>query len=177
MGGRGQLGRRFGQSGIDDRVELRDVHNLGPAMGAQDDDRGGLLNAETLAEGIVGLDFGGETSGGIYDEGHLQLMGGKPLACELVEVILGGDGVLRGEDVAAELFGYVWRYLVEEITGGDGGVPRPFVHLEGEIVVDQRDLVVLDSCVGDGKGVGAGWAFKVVEVEDGDVGPGRQLEH
>ena len=48
---------------------------------------------------------------------------------------------------------------------------------EGEVVADERNLVLLDGRVDDGKGVGAGGALEVFELVDGDGNAGRGAEH
>jgi hypothetical protein len=51
------------------------------------------------------------------------------------------------------------------------------MHLEGEIVPDERDLVLLDGGMDDREGVGAGGTLEVFELIDGDRDSGRGAEH
>ena len=73
------------------------------------------------------------------------------------------------------LLGGLGRDLVLDVAGDDGGVTAPDVHLEGEVVADEGNLVVLDGGVDDGIGVGAGGALEVFELVDGDLGSGGGL--
>jgi hypothetical protein len=174
--GGGGFGGGLGQGVVDGGVELGYVHDLSPAVGGEDDDGGGLVEADALAHGAVSLDFRGEAAAGVHDEGKLLFVVGEPLAGEGGEVVLAGDGLLSGEDVAAELVGEFGRDLVLEIARGDGGVLAPLVGLDEEVVAEEGDFVVLDGGVDDGCGVGAGGALEVFELDDGGFLAGRELE-
>ena len=172
--GRGDGGLREGL--VDGGVELGHVSDLGPAVGGKDEDAGGVDEADAFPEAVVGLNFGGEEAAGIHDEGHLLAVGLEPLAGEVVEVVLAGDGVLVGEDVAPILLSDGGRDFVLEIAGGDGGVAAPEMLLEGEVVADKGDFIVIDGGVNDGEGARAGGALQVLELVDLGFLAGGQLE-
>src|SRR5665213_1573226 len=96
---------------------------------------------------------------------------------KVVEIFLGGDGYLVGEDGAAVVFGGLRGDLVLHVAGDDGGVEAPDVHLEREVVAEDGNLVALGGFVDDGEGMSAGGALEVFEVIDGDSGAGRCLDH
>jgi len=104
-------------------------------------------------------------------------MGLKVFLREGREVFLGGDGLLTGEDGAAIVFGGLRGDLVLDVTGDDGGVKAPDVHLQGEVVAEEGNLVLVDGRVDNGEGVGAGRAFEIFELVDSDGGAGRGAEH
>ena len=104
-------------------------------------------------------------------------MGLKVFLREGREVFLGGDGLLTGEDGAAILFGGLWGDLVLDIAGDDRGVLAPDVHLEGEVAADEGNLVLVDGRVDNGEGVGAGRAFEIFELVDGDRDTRGGAEH
>ena len=176
-GGLGGGGWGLGQGSVDGLVEEGWVHDLGPVLLSYDEDRGGLGEAYALAEGLVGLDLLGEEAGGIYDEGHVQAVLLEPGAGVVLKVVLAGDGGLGGEDVTAVVLGGLGGDLVLEVAGGDGGVEAPDVHLEGEVVADEWDVVFVDGCVDDGEGAGAGGALEVFELVDRDAGSCGWLDH
>ena len=95
---------------------------------------------------------------------------------EVVEVVLAGDAVLVGEDVAAILLGCAGGDFVLEVAGVDGGLAAPEVLGEGKVMANQGDLVVLDRGVDDGEGVRAGGALQVFELVDLGFFSGGQLE-
>lgn len=161
---------------VDGGVELRHVRDLGPAGGRQDEDAGGVFEADALAQAEVCLDFGGEEAVGVHDEGHLLVVGLEPLAGEVVEVVFAGNRVLAREDVAAILFGCGGRDLVLEVTGVDGGLAAPEVLGEGEVMAEERNFIVFGGGVDDGEGVGAGGALEVFKLVDGGFIAGRELE-
>ena len=127
-------GRIFGDGGVEHRVELSDVADLGVALLGDDEDGRSLGESDALAEGLVGANLGGEQAVGVDDEGHDAAMGLKVFLREGVEVVLRGDGGLVGEDGAAVVLGGLGRDLVLDVTGDDGGVKAPDVHREGEVV-------------------------------------------
>ena len=165
------------ENSVDGVVELVDVCDLDPIFLGDDKDGGGLGEADSFAEGVVGLDFCGEESIGIYDEGHGFSVGLEELLGEVLEVVLAGDGLLAGEDGAAVVFGEFGIDLVLDVAGCDGRVAAPDVHIEGEVVTDEGNLVVFDGGMDDGEGMGAGGALEVFELVDGDFGAGGRLDH
>lgn len=104
-------------------------------------------------------------------------MGLEELLGEVLEVFLGGDELLTGEDGAAIVFCQLGINLVLDVARSDGGVPAPDVHFQREIVANEGNLVVLNGCVNDGKGAGAGGALQVFKFVDGDFGSGWGLDH
>jgi hypothetical protein len=173
----GRRGSELGHCGVDGGVKLVDVGDLNPILLGDDEDGGGLGEADAFAEGVVGLDFGSEEAAGVYDKGHGAAVGLEELLGEALEVILAGDGLLAGEDGAAIVFGQLGVDLVLDVAGGDSCITAPEVHFEGEIVADQGYFVMVDGCVDDGKGTGAGRALEVFELVDGDFGSDGRLDH
>ncbi len=177
FGGGGSWGADLGECCVDCLVEVGDVGDLDPVFLGDDEDGGGLGESDAFSEGIVGLDFGAEEAGGVDDEWHGVSVGLEELLGEVLEVFLGGDGGLAGEDGSAVVFGELGRDFVLDVASDDGGVAAPDVHVEGEVVADEGDFVVFDGGVDDGEGVGAGGAFEVFELVDGDLGTGGWLDH
>ena len=125
--GGGGFGGGLGQCVVDGGIELGYVHDLGPAIGCEDDDGGGLVEADSLSHGAVSLNFRSEATAGIHHEGKLLFVVGEPFSGEAGQVILAGDGLLGGEDVATELVAELRRDLVLEVARGDGGVLAPLM--------------------------------------------------
>lgn len=132
----------LGEQGVDGLVEEVDIGDLDPVLLRDDEYGGGLGEADAFPEGVVGFDFGGEEPGGVYHEGHGAAVGLEVLLGEALKVFLGGDGGLGYEDGAAVLFGCLGGDLVLDVACDDGGVEAPDVHLEGEVVADEGNLVV-----------------------------------
>ena len=101
----------------------------------------------------------------------------KYFCVKAVQVFFGGDGLLTGEDGAAIVFGGLRGDLVLDVTSDDGSVKAPDVHLEGKVLADEGNLVLLDGRVDDGEGVSTGGALKVFELVDGDRNSCRCAEH
>ena len=167
----------LGDGRLDDMIEKGDVLDLDPVFLRYDEDGGGFLEAYAFAESVIGVDFSGEEAVGIDDEWHGVTVGQEVLAGEVLQVVLGGDGCLIGEDGAAVLLGVFGRDLVLDVAGDDGGVMAPDVSPEREVVADQGNFVLVDCRVDDGEGVGTGGAFEVFELVDGDLGSGGRLDH
>ena len=102
---------------------------------------------------------------------------GEPATRKALQVFLAVDRGLRGEDVQPVLLRKLRRDLVLQIARGDGGVAAPDVLGEREVLANVRNLVPLQCLVHDGRGVRAGRAFQVFELEDGGLGTVRQLQH
>lgn len=153
------------------------IGDLHPIFCSHHPDGGGLAEADALTEVVVCLDLIGELASRVYDKGHHATVGLKEVLGEVIEVFLGGDGGLVREDGAAILFGGLGRDLVLDVAGDDGGVAAPDVHLEGEVVADQGNPVVVDGFMNHGKGAGAGGALEVFELVDGDLRSSGWLEH
>jgi len=167
-GGRGAAGD-LGLHGVDGGVELVDIGDLDPVLLRNNPDRGGLGNTDALPESVVGVDLSGEKAGRVHDEGHVQLVRLEELLSEVVEVFLRGNRHLRSKDGPAELLGDLGRDLVLQIASCNRSVAAPDVHLEGEVVADDGNLIALGGGMHDGIGVGAGGALEIFELEDGDL--------
>lgn len=167
----------LGQGCVDGLEELGWVGDLNPVLRGDYPDGGGLGETDAFAESIVCLNFLGKGALGVYDEGHRDLVGLKPTLSEVAKVFLRGDGGLGGEDCSAILLGSPGRDFVLKVASVDGGVEAPKVHLEGEVVADEGNLVVLDGSLNHGEGAGAGGALEVFKGEDGDLCSGGGLEH
>jgi hypothetical protein len=165
------------QGCVDGLEDLRGVGDLNPVLRGDDPDGGGLGKTDSLAEGVVSLDFLSQRALRVNDEGHRELVGLEPALSEVLEIFLGRDGGLGGEDGSAVFLGGFRRHLVLNVAGVDGGVEAPEVHLEGEVVADEGNLVVIDGGLDHGEGACAGGALKVFKGIDGDLGSGGGLEH
>ena len=135
------------------------------------------MQIDSFTEGLVGANLSSEETVGVDDKGHNPAMLLKVFLREGVEIILGCDGDLIGKDGTAIVFGGLRRDLVLNVTGDDGSIPAPDVHLEGEVLADKRDLVFLNGRMNDGEGVGAGRTLQVLEFVDGDGDTGRGAQH
>src|ERR1700692_2721952 len=100
-GGLGALGVGYGL--VNEFVELVAVDDFNErralAVVGDDPDGGGVLNANALAQGVVGLDGGGELALGVDGEGHCDAMIGREFLGEVGH--FGGvfaDGGLGGKD-------------------------------------------------------------------------------
>jgi hypothetical protein len=167
----------FGDCGVEHGVELGDVADLGISLLGDDEDGRGLGEADALAQSLVGMYLGGEEAVRINDEGHHATVRLEIFLRECVEVFLRGDGHLVGEDGAAILFSGLGGDLVLNVAGRDGGVEAPDVHAEGKVVAQEGNFVLVDGRVHDGEGVGAGGAFEVFKLVDGDRGALGGAEH
>ena len=165
------------QGCVDGLEELGGVSDLDPVFWGDDPEGGGLGEADALAEGVVCLNFLGQRALRVYDKRHRELVGLEPALSEFLEIFLGRDGGLGGEDGSAVFFGGFGRHLVLNVAGVDGGVEAPEVHLEGEVVADEGNLVVIDCGLDHGEGARAGGALQVFKGIDGDLGSGGGLEH
>jgi hypothetical protein len=175
--GRCLRGWVVGNSRVKHGVELADVRDFGVALLSDDEDAWSLVQIDALAEGLVSPHLGSEETVGVDDEGHHPAMRLKVFLGEGVKVILGSDGDLVGKDGAAVVFGGLRRDLVLDVAGDDGGVPAPDVHLEGEVLADKGDLVLLDGRMDYWKGVGASRALEVFELVDGDGDASGSAQH
>ena len=158
---------------VDSGVELADVENLGVALLRYDEDAGGVVESHTHCEVRIRLDFLGELAGRIDNEGHgtamlLEVALGKGL-----QIVFAGDGHLVLKDGSAEVFCGLWRDLVLNVPGRDGGVAAPDMHLERPVMPEKRNPVVFGGLMDDGKGMGAGGALKIFELDDGHTRAGR----
>jgi hypothetical protein len=167
----------LGQGRINGLEDLGWISDLNPVLWRYDPDGGGLGETDALAESVVSLNFLGERTGGVYDEGHGQFVGLEPALGEVAEIFLGGDGGLRSKDGSAIVLGDLGRDLVLKVAGVDGSVEAPEVHLEGEVVTNEGNLVVLDGGLDHGEGAGAGGALEVFKREDSDLRSSGGLEH
>ncbi len=61
--------RGFEQQRVDGLVEVVRIGDLNPLLRGDDEDGGGLGEADLYAEVVVGLDLGGKLAGGVDDEG------------------------------------------------------------------------------------------------------------
>src|SRR5271170_2641853 len=113
------------------------------------------------------MDLGGEETVRVDDEGHLAAMRLEILLRESVEVVLRSDRSLIREDGAPVLFCGLGRDLILDVAGYNSSVKAPNMHLEGKVVADERDLVLVDGRVDDRECAGAGWTFKILELIDG----------
>lgn len=177
VGGGGVGAGRLRERGVDGLVELRGVGDLDPLFGGDDEDGRGLGETDAIAEGLVGEDLAGELAGGIDDKRHGASVLLEVALGEGLEVFLGADGDLVGEDGAAVVLGGLGGDLVLDVACGDGGVEAPQMHAEGEVVADDGDLVVVGGVVDEGEGACAGGALEVFELVDGDAGAGGRLDH
>ena len=135
------------------------------------------MQIDALSEGLICADFRGKEAVRVDNEGHGTSMRLKIFLGEGVKVILRSDGDLVGKDGTAIVLGGLRRDLILDVARDDGSVPAPDVHLEGEIMADERDLVLLDGRMDDGEGVGTGRALEIFELVDGDRDTGRGAEH
>ncbi len=167
----------FGNCSVQHRVELGDVTHLCIALLSDDEDTRCLGKADALAQGIVGTDLGGKEAVGIDDEGHHATVRLEIFLCEGVEIFFRRDCGLVREYGAAILFSGLRRYLVLDVACDDRSIKAPDVHLEWEIVANERDLVLVHGCVDDREGAGAGGTFEIFELVDGNSGAGGRAQH
>jgi len=173
------LAAGFGEGRVDELEEAAAVDDFNERRsvgGAGDDpDGGGMLNADALAEGVVGFDFLRETAHGIDGEGQGDTVSGGEALGELLELVGGFDGDLVGEDLVAIVIAEGLTLGVEE-TGVDGGLEAPVVLGEREVVANPGDVVFGSGLFEEGIGVGAVGALEVFKLDDGDASAGRRLK-
>ena len=169
----------FGEGRVDELEEPAAVDDFDEGRGVggagDDPDGGGVLDADALAEGVVGFDFLGEPTHGIDGERQGDAMGGGEALGEVLELAEGLDGNLVGEDGVAVVVAEGLAFGVEE-AGVDGGLEAPVVLREREIVADPGDRILFGGLFEEGIGAGAVGALEVFKLDDGDAGAGRGLE-
>ena len=175
----GLVAAGLGEGLVDELEELAAVDDLDEGRGVSgvgdDPDGGGVLDADALAEGVVGFDFLGEAAHGIDGEGQSDAVGGGEALREVLELAGGFDGDLVGEDLVAIVVAEGFAFGVEE-AGVDGGLEAPGVLGEREVVADPGDVVLCGGLFEEGVGLGAVGALHVFELDDGDACAGRRLE-
>jgi hypothetical protein len=179
-GPRLRCGRRrgiFGDCGVQHCIKLSDIIHLGIALLRDDEDARSLGKADSFAQGVVGMNLGGEEAAGVNDEWHDAAVGLEILLGEGVEVFLRRYRGLVRENRAAIFFCGLGRDLVLDVAGDNGSVKTPDVHLEGKVMAYERDLVLIDGRMDDGEGASAGGALEILKLVDGDPGAGGGAEH
>jgi hypothetical protein len=145
------------------------------AAGGDHPDGGGVLDADALAEGVVGFYLGGEPALGIDGEGHGDAFALGELVGEVVEDFEGSDGGLVGKDGIAVLVAEGLGLEVEP-AGVDGGVEAPGVEGQREVVADPGDLVFGGSFFEERVGASAVRALEVFKLDDGDARGSRRTQ-
>jgi len=173
-------GRGVGDGLVDYRVKLLGgFHDLGEgsalAVGFNDKDGGGALDAGALGEGDVGVDIVGQLALGIDGEGQAEAVALGELLGEFGQRVGVVDGALIGEDLVAVFVADGLAFRVEP-AGVDGGVAAPVVIGDEKVVADPGDLVLGGSGFESGIGDSAGGALEVIELDDGDAGAGGGME-
>ena len=172
----GLLAADFGHGLVDELVEAAAVDDFDEGRrvggGGDDPDGGGVLDADALAEGVVGFDFCSQLAHGIDGEGQGDAVLRGKLLRELLEIAGGLDGGLVGEDLVAIVVAEGLAFGVEE-AGVDGGLEAPVVLREREVVADPGDVVFGGGVFEEGVGAGAVGALEVFKLDDGDASAGR----
>jgi len=130
-----------------------------------------VLDADALAEGVVGLDEAGELSLRIDGEGQSNAVGLGELLSELGENVEAGDGGLAGEDGVAIFIAEGLGFGVEPASVY-GCLEAPCVEGQGEVVADPGDVVLGGGFEEQRVGAGAVGALEVFKFDDGDAGSG-----
>ena len=169
-----------GQGLVDDLVELAGVEDFdergASGLAGDDPDGWGVVDADALAQGFVGLDLSVVGALGVYGEGqrtYFVVVG--EFFGELAQDFEGGDGGLVGEDLVAVIVAELFGLGVEE-AGVDGGLGAPGVVREREVVANPRNLVLIGGLAKERVFVAADRALHVFEFDDGHARPGRRLE-
>lgn len=129
------------------------------------------------AEIVVRLNSLGERAIGVDYKGQLLVVPLQPESREALNVILGCDGSLSGEDIAAKLLCQAGTDLVLNVTRADRSLKRPDVACNGEVVAKQRDIGAPGRLDLKRMRTRAGGTTKVFEDNNGYLAPGRGLEH
>jgi len=173
------MGTRVGDGLIDELVELGAVDYFDKrsalAVGGDYPDGGGVLDADALAEGVVGFDFGGKLALRIDGEGNGNALAFGEFVGEVVEDVEAGDGGLIVEDGVAVFVAEGFAFQVKP-AGVHGGLKAPGVEGEREVVTDPGDFVLGGGLLEQGVGVGAVGAFHVFEFNDGHAGAGGRAQ-
>ena len=134
-----------------------------------------MLDADALAERVVGFDVGGKLALRVEGEGQVDAFAPGELFSEVAEDFGAGDGGLVGEDGVAVLVAEGLALQVEP-AGVDGGVEAPVVEGEREIVARPGNLVGGGGFFEEAVGVGAVGALEVFEFDDGYARAGGRTE-
>src|SRR6266702_977108 len=177
--GRGGGGLGVGDGLVDGLEELAaiDYFNKGRPLGVGGGDPagGGVFDADALAEGVVGLDLGGQLALRVEGERQGDSVALGELFSELGQDIGSGNGDLVGEDfvavVVAELFA-----LGVEPAGVDRGLEALRMEGQREVVADPRNVVLGGGFFEQGVGAAAVGALHIFKFDDGDAGSGGRLE-
>ena len=170
------MGEGFG----DELVELGavDYFNEGRAfgvVGGDDPYGGGVLDADALAEGVVGFDFSEELALGVERKGQGDVVVSGELGRKCGKDFRADDGGLIGEDLVTVLVAEGFAFGVEP-AGVDGGEQAPVMEGEREVVADPGDVVGGGGLLEDDVGAGAVGALEVFKLDDGDAGSGGGTE-
>ena len=164
---------------VDELEEFAAVQDLyeGSAFGLAGSypDGGGVLDADFLAEGVVGFDLGGQFAVGVQGEGKGEFVAGGEFFSEVAQVLERGDGRLVGEDFVAVFVTELFRFDIEP-AGVDGGLEAPGVEGEREVVADPGNFVGVGGFFEKRVGGAAVGALHVYEFDDGYAGARRRLE-
>ena len=175
----GLLAADFGHGLVNELIEAAAVYDFNEGRsvgGAGDDPNGrGVLDADALAERVVGFHFFGQVAHGIDGEGQGDAVLGGPFLRELLEIAGSLDGRLIGEDVVAIVVAEGLAFGVKE-AGVDGGLEAPVVLREREVVADPGDVVFGGGVFEEGVCAGAVGALEIFKLDDGDASAGGRLE-
>jgi hypothetical protein len=140
-------------------------------LAVDDPDGGGVLDADALAEGVVGLDEAASLPWGSRAKGRAILWSAANFWVKVGEDVEAGDGGLIGEDGVAVFVAEGLGFGVEP-AGVDGGLEAPVVEGEREVVAHPGDVVLGGGLVEQRVGAGAVGALEVFKFDDGDAGAG-----
>ena len=128
-----------------------------------------MFDADTLTEGVIGFDLGGEFALGVNGKGQRDALALCELVSEVAKDFGAGDGGLIREDGVAVLVADGLALEVEP-AGVDGGVKAPCVEGEREVVADPGDFILGSGLFKEGIGVGTVGALQVFELDHGHAG-------
>jgi len=179
--GRGRLGGSGISNGlIDDPVKiLVNAQNFGVtrplATSGHDENGGCVVNADALAEFLVGLDCGCKLALRVNGEGQRKMVAGGKLRGELAQHAGADDGALIGKDSVAIL---VTQGLAVEVepAGIDRSRNAPSVIGKRKVMANPGNLVSGRGRFDDGIMCATERAFKVRKLDDGHTSTGWRPE-
>ncbi len=170
----GDIGLRL----VDRRIKLRDILHLNPAMRRHDNDRRRVDQSHLLPKIDIRLHLALELSGRIQHKRHLLAVLCEELLREVQQIILRGDAVLRREHLPPIVRRQFRRNLVFQIPRIQCCLVTPDVPRNQEVILHQRDLVLIRSHVHKRKRVRARRALQVLRhSKDRQLHARRGLEH
>lgn len=156
----------YGVDGLKELVEVADLDERF-ALAGDDVDCRSLMDAEVNAQIAAGCDFSGQFALGIDHEGQVHFVISGKLVGESPEV--GGKNFrLVLKNVVTEINAQLLVLRVE-IMGHDGGLQRPIVHGQREVMADYGNLVVLGGLLNQRSSPPALGALEVLEDYQGDL--------